>query len=56
MKFLSIGCNNLCSAESDSFETANNSSSVAVVKREEVWAAGRGGKLDSGCGGMGRRF
>lgn len=32
MKFLSIGCDNLCSAENDSFKTANNSSSAAVVK------------------------
>lgn len=32
MKFLSIGCDNLCSAENDSFKTANNSSSAAAVK------------------------
>lgn len=32
MKILSIGCNNLCSAANDSFKTANNSSSVTVVK------------------------
>ena len=32
MKFLSIGCNNLCSSGNDSFKTANNSSSVTVVK------------------------
>lgn len=35
MKFLSIGCNNLCSTENDSFKTANNSSSVTVVKYGE---------------------
>lgn len=47
MKFLSIGCNNLCSAANDSFKTANNSSSVTVVKC--------GKKFDQlGGGGWGR--
>lgn len=47
MKFLSIGCNNLCSTGNDSFKTANNSSSVTVVKCGEKFdqPGGRGGSV-----------
>lgn len=46
MKFLSIAYNNLCSTWNDSFQTANYSSSLTVVKMWiEVWPAkGAGGE------------
>lgn len=52
MKFLSIGCNNLCSTEIDSFKTANNSSSVTAVKcGEKVQPARRVSGVGFGGGG-----